>query len=90
MSLTPCIQAMKLAHGLKLNDSDTAAAYRKKYNYAPANQYPTIVACDTGTSNAYWSGELMGESFGNYTKLLTSGKYVHIRQHHDFTISKRS
>ncbi|KAI9283880.1 purine nucleoside permease [Umbelopsis sp. AD052] len=67
-------KAMKLAHGVKLNDSDTAAAYRKKYNYAPANKYPTIVACDTGSSNAYWSGELLGESFGNFTKLLTSGK----------------
>jgi purine nucleoside permease len=66
---------MKLAHGIKLNDSDTAAAYRKQYKY-PGNQYPTVVACDTGTSNAYWSGELLGESFGNFTKLLTSGKYI--------------
>jgi purine nucleoside permease len=69
------VQAMKLAHGLKLNDSDVAAVYRKKFS-APGNEYPSIVACDTGSSNAYWSGKLLGDSFSNYTKLLTGGKYV--------------
>ncbi|KAG2180161.1 hypothetical protein INT43_003949 [Umbelopsis isabellina] len=69
-------EAINLAHGLKLNDSDVAAAYRKKFS-SPANKYPSIVACDTGSSNAYWSGKLLGDSFTNYTKLLTKGKGVY-------------
>ena len=57
----------------KLNDTDSAQAYRATYGYAPANQPPSIVECDTGTSNVYWSGSVLGEAFSAYTKLLTNG-----------------
>lgn len=56
-----------------LNDSDDAAAYRATYGYAPANQPPAVVQCDSGTSNVYWSGSTLGDAFSNYTLLMTNG-----------------
>lgn len=56
-----------------LNDTDSAAAYREKYPYAPANQTPSVVICSTGTSNVYWSGSVLGDAFYNYTLLMTNG-----------------
>lgn len=64
---------MYLAKQVKLNDSVSAQTYRETYGYAPANQPPTVVECDTGTSNVYWSGSTLGDAFSNYTSLLTNG-----------------
>lgn len=66
-------RAMYLASLAVLNDSAGAAEYRSHYPYSPANQPPTVVACDTGTSNVYWSGSILGDAFSAYTKLLTNG-----------------
>ena len=57
----------------KLNDTSAAAAYRATYGYAPASKPPSVVECDTGTSNVYWSGKALGQAFSAYTKLLTNG-----------------
>ena len=56
-----------------LNDTDAAQAYRATYGYAPANEPPSVVQCDSGTSNVYWSGSILGDAFSAYTKLLTNG-----------------
>ena len=60
-----------------LNDTAGAAAYRKNYPYAPANQPPAVVECATGTSNVYWSGSVLGDAFTAYTKLLTNGSGIY-------------
>lgn len=60
-----------------LNDSDTAIAYRAQYAthpaYAAGAAPPCVVECDVATSDVYFSGEHLGEAFGNYTKLITNG-----------------
>jgi len=56
-----------------LNDSAHAQAYRETYGYAPANQPPAVIECDSGTSNVYWSGSTLGDAFSAYTTLLTNG-----------------
>ncbi|KXT08919.1 hypothetical protein AC579_9364 [Pseudocercospora musae] len=66
-------RALTLASRATLNDTKTAQAYRKKYGYSPAQDPPTVVECDSGTSNVYWSGSVLGDTFTNYTKLLTNG-----------------
>ncbi|EME45427.1 hypothetical protein DOTSEDRAFT_87779 [Dothistroma septosporum NZE10] len=66
-------RAVHLALKATLNDTEAAQAYRSKYPYAPANEPPTVVECDTGTSNNYWSGSILGDAFSEYTKLLTNG-----------------
>ena len=59
-----------------LNDSSDAAAYRGLYKspaYAAGASPPSVVECDVATSDVYFSGSLLGEAFGNFTKLMTNG-----------------
>lgn len=70
-------RAYYLASLVSLNDTDAAAAYRAKYTYAPGNQPPSVVKCDSGTSDNYWSGSVLGDAFTNYTLLLTNGSGVY-------------
>lgn len=68
--------AVGLASTAKLNDSDGAAAYRANYAgsvYPLAAEAPTVVACDSATSDNWFSGALLSEAMGNYTKLVTNG-----------------
>ena len=59
--------------GVQLNDSDVAAAYRTKYDYAPANEPPAIFYGDVATSDVYFAGTLLSEAFGNITEVWTNG-----------------
>jgi len=61
-------QTALLYNGTKINEH-----MRLSYNFAPANETPKAIACDTLTSDTYWFGELMDETFTNYTKLMTNG-----------------
>ncbi|GAO50739.1 NUP-domain-containing protein [Saitoella complicata NRRL Y-17804] len=70
-------RAMYLANLTTLADTATTQKYRALYDYAPANQPPAVVGCDVVTSDAYWSGELLAESFGNYTSLISNGSAVY-------------
>ncbi|KAL9099441.1 MAG: hypothetical protein Q9187_009498, partial [Circinaria calcarea] len=69
--------AIGFARTATLNDSSTAMAYRA--NYASAAAYtagsvgPTVVACDVATSDVYFSGTLLSETFENTTALFTNG-----------------
>ncbi|KAI9831144.1 MAG: hypothetical protein M1819_005232 [Sarea resinae] len=71
------IKAIALASTASLNDSTTAAAYRKHYTpdtaYAAATKPPSVHACDVATSDVYYSGTILSSGFGNYTSLLTNG-----------------
>jgi purine nucleoside permease len=71
-------KAMALAIDVKLNDSTAAITYRAKYNYAPANETPTVIPGDSACSDVYYSGHLLGESFGNFTNLITNGTGVYV------------
>lgn len=70
-------RAYYLASLTTLNDTEAAAAYRANYGYAPANQPPSVVKCDSGTSDNYWSGSVLGDAFEQYTLLLTNGSGVY-------------
>lgn len=69
--------AIGFARTATLNDSSAAMAYRA--NYASADVYtagsvgPTVVACDVATSDVYFSGTLLSETFENTTALFTNG-----------------
>lgn len=54
-------RAFYLASLVTLNDTVEAAAYRATYGYAPADQPPSVVKCDSGTSDNYWSGSVLGD-----------------------------
>jgi purine nucleoside permease len=74
--------AVGFARTATLNDSAEAVAYRAMYAsddrlYAAGTQAPSVVECDVATSDVYYSGKLLGEAFGNYTKLVTNGTGVY-------------
>lgn len=72
--------AMGFASKATLNDSDTSIAYRANYGtglYAAGSQPPSVVACDTATSDVYWSGRLLGEAFATYSSVVTNGSALY-------------
>ncbi len=64
-----------------LNDSADAVAYRANYAvkaaYAAGAAPPTVYECDVATSDVYYSGKILSETFGNYTTLITNGSGVY-------------
>ncbi|ETW74951.1 hypothetical protein HETIRDRAFT_332014 [Heterobasidion irregulare TC 32-1] len=73
--------AVGFARTATLNDSRDAVAYRAKYAhdkiYASAAKKPSIVECDTATSDVYWTGALLSEAFENTMRLFTNGTGVY-------------
>lgn len=71
-------RALSLAQTAALYNGTAAnEAFRLTYNYAPANRTPNAIACDTLTGDTYWFGELLDETFANYTSLITNGTGVY-------------
>ncbi|KAK4700826.1 hypothetical protein P7C70_g5417, partial [Phenoliferia sp. Uapishka_3] len=86
---TPLLaRVMNITRDLTLNDSATAISYRSKFDYAPANLPPVVTQCDVATSDVYYAGNLLSESFGNFTELLTNGtgKYCTTAQEDNATL----
>lgn len=69
-------QAITFAKTATLNDSSSAQAYRELYtseaDYAPALAAPSVIACDTATSDNWWSGAVLGAAFEATSKLFTN------------------
>ncbi|OOF92865.1 hypothetical protein ASPCADRAFT_399127 [Aspergillus carbonarius ITEM 5010] len=70
--------AVAFARNATLADSDDAKAYRANYAtadgiYAAGAAAPSVVECDVATSDVYYSGNILGQTFSNYTSLLTNG-----------------
>jgi purine nucleoside permease len=70
-------KAFALSHGVQLSDSAQAQAARAKYGYAPANQPPSVIQCDTLAGDTWWSGTLLGQRARDWTKILTDDKGVY-------------
>ena len=73
--------AMSFAETATLNDSTAAVAYRAKYAsnsaYEAGSASPGVVACDTATTDVFYSGALLSEAFDNTTALFTNGSGVY-------------
>lgn len=70
--------AYEFALKAELADSEAAAEYRSQYKeaepeYAAATQGPSVVKCDTATSDVFYSGTLLSEAFEKVTKVWTNG-----------------
>ncbi|KAJ5143437.1 uncharacterized protein N7515_002224 [Penicillium bovifimosum] len=70
--------AANFARKANLSDSATAQAYRAHYK-TPSGKYkagtlaPGVVECDVATTDVYFSGNILGDTFENTTKLWTNG-----------------
>ncbi|KAG6826803.1 hypothetical protein H0H92_014362 [Tricholoma furcatifolium] len=73
--------AVGFAKQATLNDTVAAQEYRANYAtdpfFAAGASGPSVVECDTATSDNYWSGTLLGEAFENTTTLFTNGTGVY-------------
>lgn len=69
--------ALALSRNVVLADSAQAQTARSKFNYAPANQPPSVIQCDVASGNTWWSGTLLGERARAWTKILTDDKGVY-------------
>ncbi|KAL3470005.1 purine nucleoside permease [Aspergillus californicus] len=71
--------AAAFAKNATLADTDVAKEYRALYAadgeiYSAGTKAPSVINCDTSTSDVYFSGRLLGEAFSNTTSVLTSGQ----------------
>ncbi|KAG6832583.1 hypothetical protein H0H87_001239 [Tephrocybe sp. NHM501043] len=73
--------AVGFARQAKLNDNADAQKYRANYAsdplFAAGARGPSVVECDTATSDNFWSGTLLSEAFENTTALFTNGTGVY-------------
>ena len=80
LSATLRDMAYDFASKANLSVDATAEAYGKKFAaakqaslYTPATQPPSVIKCDTATSDVYYSGNILGEAFEEVTKVWTNG-----------------
>jgi purine nucleoside permease len=69
--------AFALSRNVTLADNAQAQAARAKYDYAPANQPPAVIQCDTLAGDTWWSGTKLGDRAREWTETLTDGKGVY-------------
>ncbi|VDB86989.1 unnamed protein product [Peniophora sp. CBMAI 1063] len=69
--------AIGFARRATLNDSASAQAYRETYaseaNFLPALLPPSVLSCDTATSDVWFSGDILADTFENTMTLFTNG-----------------
>ncbi|KAI0691359.1 purine nucleoside permease [Cerioporus squamosus] len=73
--------AILMAQTATLFDDPLAQEYRAYYASNPAFEpgaaAPSVVGCDTATSDTFWTGALLAEAFENTTSLFTNGSAVY-------------
>ncbi|KAI0754320.1 purine nucleoside permease [Daedaleopsis nitida] len=70
--------AIRMANTAALFDDEPSRQYRANYARDPAfgagATPPSVVACDTATSDTFWTGALLAGAFENTTSLFTNGR----------------
>lgn len=73
------LQHMAAEMARKAELADSAVAKKFRANYAPYAAYaagaapPKVYECDVTTSDVWFSGTILSETFANYTTLITNG-----------------
>ncbi|HEY0469599.1 MAG TPA: hypothetical protein VGC79_35660 [Polyangiaceae bacterium] len=67
-------KALSLSQDVELEDSAEAQAFRANYAFAPANEPPKVIQCDTVASDTWFAGTTLGERASDWTQLLTDGQ----------------
>jgi purine nucleoside permease len=80
-------QAVSLATSIKLADDAAAQALRAHYSAAPANKPPTILQCDTTSTDTVWGGALLGARATAWTTLMSGGTYCTSQQQDNATLT---
>lgn len=81
--LNDALRNLAVTFANEANLVDSAASQKRRSHYATTAAYaagaapPSIVKCDTATSDNFWSGNLLAEAFENTTALFTHGVGVY-------------
>lgn len=67
-------RAVALSKDAELADSDSAAAYRQHYDYAPANEAPSVVQCDSVSGDTWWYGNRLADRASQLGKQVAGDK----------------
>lgn len=54
--------------------ANTSQALRQTYQYDAAKAAPSLVKCDTVSSQIYWHGDVAGENVEYYSNVITTGQ----------------
>jgi purine nucleoside permease len=65
--------ALALSKTAQLGDAAQAQATRANYPSAPANQPPTVIQCDTTSSDTWIAGTVLQQRARDWVKLMTKG-----------------
>jgi purine nucleoside permease len=65
--------ALDLSRSVMLADDEGVRAYRLHYGESVARSSPTVLQCDTASSDTWWAGARSGEFAARWTKRLTDG-----------------
>ena len=81
-------RAYALSRDVALRDSPGAAAYRAGFPSAPANQPPSVLRCDTASSDTWFGGATLARRAQDWSALLTDGKasYCTVQQEDNSTL----
>ncbi|CEP61979.1 purine-nucleoside phosphorylase LALA0_S04e04984g [Lachancea lanzarotensis] len=83
-------RAMQVASNVTLNNGTSGnVAFRQKYNTSMAvTGSPKLVACDTATSDVYWSGAILEKAFSDYVTTVSnsSATYCSTQQEDNATL----
>jgi purine nucleoside permease len=66
-------KALALTKSAQLEDSADIQEYRRHYSEPAARRAPSVIQCDTLSSDTWWVGGHLGEHARTWTKLLTKG-----------------
>ncbi|KYK57661.1 purine nucleoside permease [Drechmeria coniospora] len=74
--------SFELASRAVLSDEEGPRNYRARYagiqdQFAMATRPPSVVKCDSATSDVYYSGTKLAQAFENTTRVWTNGTGVH-------------
>ena len=66
-------KALAVTRSAVLEDSDDIREYRRHYTESAARSAPSVIQCDTLSTDTWWVGRRLGEHARTWTKLLTHG-----------------
>ncbi|KAJ7686720.1 purine nucleoside permease [Mycena rosella] len=82
-------KAFALAKTATLNDTTEAQLARASYSNLTTAACPSVILCDTATSDTFWSGDLLGQMVENTTRVFTNGsaEYCTTQQEDNATLN---
>jgi purine nucleoside permease len=82
-------KALALSRSVTLEDSADLQAYRSHYIEAAARRPPSVIQCDTLSTDTWWAGKRLEEHAQRWTRLLThgAGDYCTTQQEDNATLN---